>query len=94
MKNWVAELRAAGLEPELRVLNGRTEAEWIVRLEPDLNILGGTTTSPPPESNSQLSVYVSDETRKRLRIAAAHEDRSVTDLVAQLIDEGLAKRKR
>jgi hypothetical protein len=37
IRRWVAELAAAGMQPELVMLDGATEAEWILRLGPDLN---------------------------------------------------------
>lgn len=41
LREWIAELRAAGVEPELRLLSGAPEREWIVRLSPDLNAFAG-----------------------------------------------------
>lgn len=41
LRDWIAELRAAGLVPEFRVLEGASEREWIIRLRPDLNVRDG-----------------------------------------------------
>lgn len=41
LRAWIEELRAVGLEPELALLDGGTEREWIVRLAPDFNIMPG-----------------------------------------------------
>lgn len=41
MRDWIAELGAEGLRPELTPLNDGTESEWMQRLRPDLNVRAG-----------------------------------------------------
>lgn len=73
LREWLGQLRRVGLKPELRLLDGGTEREWIVRLGPDLNTRPGEAKDAPAPVDLHYSVNVSKEDKELIDRAAAVE---------------------
>ena len=71
LRGWIAELRAGGLTPEFRLLDGATEREWIARLSPDLNVARGVDEVERDFGpDIELKVRVSAEQKRQIEAAA------------------------
>ncbi|HXJ49416.1 MAG TPA: YlcI/YnfO family protein, partial [Candidatus Acidoferrum sp.] len=76
LRNWIAELRAAGLAPELRLLDGATEREWIMRLAPDLNILSGKDNVERDPDEVAVTIRFPKDVHAEAQKAAEADERS------------------
>lgn len=61
-RKWLRQLRAANIKPLMKVLSGGTEAGWIRRLQPDLNIHPGNRDRRHPSArNAIVSIEFPDK---------------------------------
>lgn len=62
MRQWIAELGSVGAEPVMAILAGGTEASWIERLRPDLNVKPGNEDVDHPSARETVATLeFSDE---------------------------------
>lgn len=97
LRDWVTDLRAAGLKPEMRLLDGGTEREWIIRLSPDLNVMSGADDDGGDAV--ALSIRFPRAIYDRAHAAAGEDDRTLNSYVVRAIREKLdrdedAKKRR
>ena len=73
IRAWVAELRLAGCSPEMEILGPGTEAEWMERLKPDMNVEPGDDFAQEDVAGNRLDVRVTSDEKDLYDRAAKAE---------------------
>jgi len=92
MREWLGDLAAAGIAPILARHEGKTEADWIVELRPDLNIQRGRRKEEPERlTDARLDIRLPEDERLRVDQAAEAERLPITLWVRSVLKREATK---